>query len=269
MALKHTVHELTIHDPWKEIRLNYWGNVEPEVKLEAMTLPIGDNMHVSHPLSFEEAEALPAFAASTSYGSRGKLEKDMSRAISLNKLLIQKRHLTPLEAVQFNFRVTGISKACGAQLSRYRTGQGHVSASRRYRLQEPTFIYPILDYISDKGEVIQRLNKIEALYKSSYETYEWLRKEEITLDIPKENSGYKLTYEKDVNPLHKEDARLIVPVATATERSWWRNARALRYLFNERITQTAEWEIRRLCIMIFNLVIKLTPSLFSDMQFVL
>lgn len=41
-------------------------------------------------------------------------------------------------------------------------------------------------------------------------------------------------------PIHKEDARLVIPVSTATERTWWINVRALRDFFRLRLAKDAE-----------------------------
>ena len=165
-------------------------------------------------------------------------------------------HHTPLEAIQLNFHISGISKACGAQLSRYRVGQGHVSASRRYQTQHPKFVYPILGYIKDESTVRNVLSTISAHHELSMKVYNNLRQIESTI--------------KNINikeNIHKEDARFVIPLSSATERSWWVNIRALRHIFTERINKTAEPEIRRLCVLIYNLVKPVFPSLLEDLEF--
>ena len=79
-----------------------------------------------------------------------------------------------------------------------------------------------------------------------------------------ENNSRIQDYLKKNKPIHKEDARFVIPVSTATERSWWINVRALRDFFRLRLAKDAEWEIRRLAQMMFNIVYPLLPSLFED-----
>ena len=216
-------------DPWKEIRKGCFGNVEPSVELIAKTEPLGDF----------DIEELPALSASISYGSE---VKGIWGAKKLNQQLIQKLHLTPLESVSFNFLVSGISKACGAQLSRHRIGQGHVSLSRRYTKQKSSFIYPLFDYLEDEATVRHLYQVISDTNRSALSSYKNL------LD----------------NDAKKGDARLVMPVSVSTERQWWINARALRDFFRLRLDLAAEWEIRRLAYMLLDLVYMLTPSLFED-----
>ena len=130
-----------MHDPWFSLRQFNFGNEEPEVKLIAITNTTGEY----DPEDIRGSiECLPALVATTSYNtSLGSIDK----AIALNKKLLKLKHDTPFEVIQYVFEVTGISKAAGAQISRHRIGQGHISLSRRYTKQQPKFIYPPLEYM--------------------------------------------------------------------------------------------------------------------------
>lgn len=230
-----------VNDRWADLRLglDLFGAVEPEVKLDAITAPVSSGAPTPYP-----AEMIPAVAASVSYGSTEGIQTNPARALALNEKLIRMGHHTPLEAIQFNFFVTGISKSCGAQVSRHRIGQGHVSSSRRFQSGEVGFIYPPLDYIDDE-EVVRtllleysRLNKMLA-------------------------TEYKATFKVAVK---KEDARMILPVSRATQRYWFINARALRDFFRLRLAADSEWEIRRLAWILFDIVKPMMPSLFCDLE---
>ena len=220
-------------DPWKELRQDCFGNVEPAITLQSYTQPDAYGPATT--------ESLPALAASISYDSK---LKSFEQAYNLNRKLIKMNHLTPLESVQFNFRVWGISKICGAQMSRHRIGQGHISGSRRFRKQEAGFIYPLLDYIKTEDEVRSIYGVMSAGIQDAYERAEQLKQEVI---------GVK-----------KSDARYLIPASTANERNWWINARALRSFFQLRLASNAEWEIRRIAFLILDSVMSVTPSLFED-----
>jgi thymidylate synthase (FAD) len=260
-----------IKDKWKHLREGLYGNVEPKVTLEAVTVPLrrGSQNDIEsarfdprkyhyltkpyiNTLDWDSIEQLPALAAGVSYGSKEKMESDSEKAIALNRNLIKRGHFTPLEAIQLNFHISGISKACGAQISRHRIGQGHVSASRRFKTAEPKFIYPVLDYIDNETYVEGAYSLISASNRDAYETY---------VDIREGKRGYC-----GQPPLHKEDARVVLPISYATERTWWINVRALRDFFRLRLAADSEWEIRRLAWMMYDMVAPLLPSLFEDLM---
>ena len=221
-----------MNDPWFDLRQNLFGNVEPYVEMEAMTEPL-------IPYGSEE---IPARSAGVSYGSRDKL--DTNRIKSLTHSLLERGHFTPFESVQYNFLITGISKACGSQLSRHRIGGGHISKSRRFVEQNAYFVYPTLDYIDNKSIVESILKRIEEQHISAFEAYTCIRKK----------------------GAHKEDARRVIPVSTATERAWWINVRALRDFLRLRLAADAEWEIRRLAGMLLTKVREFHPSFYEDFK---
>lgn len=243
------------NDPWKELREPLFGNVEPSVFLDALTtpcldIPIDPEMTTYKMMDLTSVEMLPAITASTSYDRREKV-KTIEQARRLNKKLIESGHLTPFEAIQFNFYIEGISKACGAQLSRHRIGQGHVSVSRRFKEAKKGFIYPVFDYIENFDFAKWLLGELSSTNEFLYDRYCLLRE-----PIEHPNIG-------DIK-IKKEDSRLILPVSYSTSRVMWINARALRDLFRLRLAPDAEWEIRRLVTIIYNLVCPMMPSIFED-----
>ena len=236
---------VTSYDPWKDVRAEVcFGNVEPSVQLQAITSH-AVSIHGALPeyVAFGLTEALPALSAGISYDKIAN-NKPLMDLHKLNEKLIRLNHLTPLESIQFNFLVSGISKACGAQLSRHRIGQGHVSLSRRYTQQKPEFVYPMLDYVTDPEQAQAIYGVFSGGIQDAYERYQQLR--------------------RPVIGVQKADARYLIPVATSTSRHWWINARALRDFFRLRLQPNAESEIRRLAGMVYNAVIAITPSLFKD-----
>jgi thymidylate synthase (FAD) len=226
-----------MQDPWKSIRKSVcFGNEEPKVKLTAITTPIED-LEDTNPASY--IECMPAIVATTSYDSS---VDTIEKATALNKKLLKLKHDTPFEVIQYVFEVSGISKAASAQASRHRTGQGHISLSRRYTQQQPKFIYPPLEYMKNKDEVEATYQLMSGACENAFRAYKFLI-----------DTGAK-----------KQDARLIMPVNVATTRKWWINARALRDFFRLRLDPAAEWEIRRLAFMLLDIVYAATPSIFED-----
>jgi flavin-dependent thymidylate synthase len=131
-----------------------------------------------------------------------------------------------------------------------------VSASRRFQAAKQAYIYPVLDYIEDEGKAKYLLHYFRDVYYHCSTHYGHMR-----------NDARSDLRDPDHIPLgvKKEDARLVVPISYATERSWWINVRALRDFFRLRLAADAEWEIRRLAWMMYDLVSELLPSLFKDL----
>lgn len=233
--------DITMIDKWAELRKTLWANTEPSVELVGLTVPgAWDDYAFTLPCgSFVESWEIERQVAKAATVSTGVDVKDID---ALNKKLIQLGHHTPMESIQFNFHIKGISKACGAQLSRHRVGQGHVSSSRRYQEQGASFVYPLLDNIESEDTARQVYSVIQDDYRESYGQYLGLRK-----------LGLK-----------KGDCRYVIPTASAQERIWWVNARALRDFFRLRLDAAAESEIRRLAYMLLSIAKQVAPVVFEE-----
>ena len=230
-------------DKYKHLRTNLWANTEPSVELIGLTVPGSwDSYSFTLPGgSFVESWEIERQIAKAATVSTGVHVKDQDK---LNRNLIKLGHHTPLESIQFNFHIKGISKAAGAQISRHRIGQGHVSSSRRYQEQGASFIYPLLDNIETEDVARQIYSVIQDDYRESYGQYLGLRK-----------LGLK-----------KGDSRYLIPTASSQERIWWVNARALRDFMRLRLHPSAESEIRRLAGMILTIAKQVTPVLFEEFK---
>ena len=216
--------------------MKLFGNTEPNIELIAITTPTNI---ISNTDPRSVIECIPAIAAGTSYE---KEATTIEKATILNKKLIQLQHEVPLEALQINFKLTGISKITGAQISRHRVGGSHVSLSRRYTKQKPGFVFPGLSYITKKEDAKEIYTALSLSFESAMKEYNHLLDE----------------------GCRKADARYLIPASTATTRNMWMNIRALRHFLKLRLAPDSEWEIRRLSYMLLELVYNLTPSLFED-----
>jgi flavin-dependent thymidylate synthase len=208
------------------LRFKLYNNIEPKVRFIAETRLI-DNPN-------QDSQTIIGICAAES--KQSKREDHVDRV----KRLIKLGHDTPLEALQVCFYISGISKSCGAQLSRYRVGQGHVSKSGRYVDQSDVkFVYNIYEKLDDPAEQ----------YNIDSNTFHQLHS----------------TYINNLKTLSRQDARRILPVSHATSRYWWVNIRALRYLLKERMTKETEWEFRRLACLIYFHCMAQYPACFEDM----
>jgi hypothetical protein len=131
-------------EKWGHIRQGLFRNEEPLVKLIGVTTPIEEM--ASQDVTIE---TLPAYTARQSHESEGTHEDDLR----LNKKLISWGHQTCLEAVQFVYYVTGVSKSLAGQWTRHRIGIGwteickgkqeyvHLPGTGVYRFRRPGEVY--------------------------------------------------------------------------------------------------------------------------------
>ena len=233
--MKYFAKEYEHIERWRELRQELFRNEEPLVKLVGMTAPTAE---------FAAAgitpETLPAYTGRQSHESAGTYEDDLS----LNRKLIKWGHQTPLEAAQFVFHVSGVSKSLAGQWTRHRIGIGWTFHSTRYvKANKNCFIYPALEYIDSEETVKEVYAVFEAEHKRVMEVYEKL----------------------SALGVRNQELRRLMPVGWSTSAYVYTNARSLRHFFGLRLENSAEWEIRRLAFLMFNNVMDQAPSLFEDM----
>ena len=222
-------------DKWKHLRKNLFRAIEPEIKLVAITKPVGEYKDLCN------TETLPAFTARASHESKGTKEDD----IRLNKTLIKLGHDTPLQAVGFVFYFSGVTKSLQAQWTRHKIGVGWTFRSTRYiPASQNYFVYNTYDYIDEEEKVKELLEIDEGIAKKAIESFD----KKIALGST------------------KQDGRKIMPVFWATSCYFYVNARALRHLFKLRLDKAAEWEIRRMVSILYDICMEWTPSLFEDLK---
>ncbi|MEK7635157.1 MAG: FAD-dependent thymidylate synthase [Patescibacteria group bacterium] len=222
-------------DKWKPLRENLFRSVEPKVELVAITQPVGRYKELC------TSDSLPGYVARQSHESKGTIEDDLR----LDNDLVGWDHTTPYQATEFVFDVTNTSKSLQAQWTRHKIGVGWIYRSTRYvSASGNSFVYCTYDYLDDEEKVKALLVIDEQIAKGAIEAFD--KKREIGAS--------------------KEDSRKVMPVAFATNCYYFTNARALRHLFKLRLDKHAEWEIRRMTKMIWDVCTEWTPSLFEDFR---
>ncbi|MCD6570099.1 MAG: FAD-dependent thymidylate synthase [Deltaproteobacteria bacterium] len=233
--MKYFDKELKSIDKWKDLRCDLFRNEEPEIKLVAVTTPVEEFLDKGITI-----ETLPAFTARQSHESKGTYTDDLR----LNRRLIEWGHDTPMQAVQFVYHVTGISKSLAGQWTRHKIGIGWTFRSTRYvKASSNTFVYPALEYIDSRDDVGKIYKAYEEEHRHAMDVYDRLSS----------------------NGVKNQELRRLMPVGWATSTYVYTNARSLRHFFKLRLARGAEWEIRRFAYILFNKVMEICPSLFEDL----
>lgn len=133
---------------------------------------------------------------------------------------IRAGHHSVLEHASATFKITGISRACLAQLTRHRMASFCVTSQRYCKVDgEDWYVMPPSMRESEEAAVF---------FKESMEN---------------QLSDYKAALINGVKP---EDARFLLPEATKTSVYMTVNARELMHIMDMRLSNAAQWEIRAL-----------------------
>ncbi|MCL2485703.1 MAG: FAD-dependent thymidylate synthase [Endomicrobia bacterium] len=189
-----------------------------------------------------DPEKTCAIAARLCYSAAGideiteKFTKEKVKEL-LGKV-ISSGHHSVLEHASFSFGIEGVSRALLAQLTRHRIASFSVQSQRYVKFKNGVeFVTP---GTIKKQEVMLRK------YNSFLKDVEKLYKDFLDAGIP------------------AEDARYILPNASATKIIITMNARELRHFFALRCCNRAQWEIRDMACRMLNLARKEAPILFTD-----
>lgn len=198
-----------------------------------------------------DAEALIAMAGRLCYSPAdletlkdGAEKKDPHRYLGM---LMDMGHLSPVEHASFTFLVEGVSRALLAQLTRHRLASFSVQ-SQRYvsqRREQGCFDYVLPPAIEALGEAA-----VQEFERQMMTMQQWYNGWQDKLGRAGESSN--------------EDARFVLPNASATRLMMTMNARELIHFFKMRCCNRAQWEIRDMAWQMLILAHQAAPALFQN-----
>jgi thymidylate synthase (FAD) len=151
--------------------------------------------------------------------------------------LIKMGHESPLEHASATFRIRNGSRAMTHQLVRHRL-MSVSQQSQRY-VDEQGFTYVVPEGLPDQfaEDYHNDMKTLQQMYSK------W------------RDRGLK-----------KEDARFVLPNACTSEIVVTANFRQWRHIFSLRITPKAQWEIRKACRLILEILRQHAPACFEDIE---
>jgi thymidylate synthase (FAD) len=152
---------------------------------------------------------------------------------------VQEGHESIIEHASATFEVSGISRACSHQLVRHRLASFSQESQRYVDMSDPEWVLP--PAVVDDPEARQLWQDFAG------------RVEE----------AYRALRERGVR---KEDARFVLPNATATRLIMTANFRELLHIFRLRISPAAQWEIRGVAVRMLEQVYPHAPAVFGDVR---
>ena len=180
-------------------------------------------------------EKLIEEAGRTCYKSGDK--KTDTSSDNFIRTAIKRGHESIIEHASATFRINGASRSFTHQFVRHRLAS-FSQQSQRY-VDEAEFNYIIPPSILENPEAAELYRKYMV---NTAETYSKLRQTGIL----------------------KEDARFILPNALESEIVFTANFRELRTIFSLRLEKSAQWEIRKVCMDMLDIMKQEAPSVFGD-----
>lgn len=151
---------------------------------------------------------------------------------------IRSGHTSVLEHASFTFAISGVSRSLTHQLVRHRVASYSQQSQRYVKFDDIEYVCPpsLRDETSAARAIfLYSLGRASDAYQAM-----------IAAGVP------------------AEDARFVLPNATATNIVMTMNCRELIHFIEERSCRKAQWEIRCLAMRIHVLVREILPDVFSD-----
>lgn len=185
----------------------------------------------TQPLDFEP-QYLIEYAGRVCTNTLSRLGHGSERFI---RQRIDEQHMGLLEHNSVTFLVEGISRTASHQLVRHRVGSYAQLSERFCDVRDTDAVLPAS--IAAREDAFA---EYEASITDAYTSYERL----IKSGIP------------------REDARMVLPQGVETTILVTMNLRSYLHLFDMRIHEAAQWEIREMCIKMLDLLVYYAPAVF-------
>lgn len=197
-----------------------------KVRLIAVTQPVIPEI--------ETQEQLIEYAGRTCTNTTDKTGSNTDHFI---RERVNQGHTSILEHVSFTFEIKHISRACLAQLTRHRISSFSVQSQRYVDQRSEVSWYDMPETVYQN---VEAKNIYDRVMHTTDMAYTLLR----NIGIP------------------KEDARMVLTMATTTNLIMTMNLRSLQNFFNLRCDKSAQMEIRELAEIMKEIVIEYCPSAF-------
>jgi thymidylate synthase (FAD) len=158
-------------------------------------------------------------------------------------------HRSVLEHASFTFEISGVSRALLAQLTRHRIASYSVQ-SQRYVRQDKDECFPYVTPLKIRELGEYAINTFDHQMKTINGWYKEWR------DVIRDAGGSQ----REAN----EDARFVLPMASATKLGMTMNMSELLHFFELRCCNCAQWEIRELAWRMLLLCREVAPKTFAN-----
>lgn len=215
--------------------------------------PIPDSIRAGS----DESAAIAEVAARLCYMSYGRGRRDIADFITN---LLRSKDGSVFEHINYGFAFTGVSRSLTHELVRHRAGFAYSQRSQRYVDETGcAFVLPpaLAGDAADADGDARRL--LEEALAGAARGYDALV-DALATAIPRERFESATDHRKAI----RQAARAALPNATETKIVVTANVRAWRHFIEMRGAPYADWEIRRLALMVLEVLRAEAPLLFGD-----
>lgn len=216
--------------------------------------PIPDSIRAGS----DESAAIAEIAARLCYMSYGRGRRDIADFITN---LLRSKDGSVFEHINYGFAFTGVSRSLTHELVRHRAGFAYSQRSQRYVDETGcAFVLPPAlagDAAAGADDDARRL--LEEALAGAARSYDALV-DALATAIPRERFESATDHRKAI----RQAARAALPNATETKIVVTANVRAWRHFIEMRGAPYADWEIRRLALMVLEVLRAEAPLLFGD-----
>ena len=202
----------------------------------------------------DESAAIAEAAARICYMSYGRGRRDIADFI---ENLLRSKDGSVFEHINYGFAFTGVSRSLTHELVRHRAGFAFSQRSQRYVDETGgSFVAPpaLDDAADDQANAILQ----EALANAAL-SYDALV-DALAAAIPRERFASATDHRKAI----RQAARAVLPNAAETKIFVTANVRAWRHFIEMRASKYADEEIRRLALLVLEMLQTEAPLLFGD-----
>lgn len=202
----------------------------------------------------DESAAIAEISARLCYMSYGRGRRDISDFINN---LLRSKDGSVFEHINYGFVFTGVSRSLTHELVRHRAGFAYSQRSQRY-VDESAGRFVAPPAINDAADESVKLAFDEAIERAAA-SYAALV-EALETAIPREKFELATDHRKAI----RQAARAVLPNATETKIFVTGNVRAWRHFIEMRASPYADVEIRRVAIMVLEILQAEAPLIFGD-----
>lgn len=203
--------------------------------MKKVELSVSILSHTKNPLETIYLAARQCYSA----GSVAYLgEVSRNEMADLVQRCIRSGHTSVLEHASFTFAISGVSRSLSHQLVRHRLASYSQQSQRYVKVGELEYVCP--------PSLHESLSAERSYFLASMKTAECAYRDMIAAGVP------------------AEDARFILPNATATNLVMTMNCRELLHFIEERCCYRAQWEIHDLAWNIREKLVDALPDVFGD-----
>lgn len=202
----------------------------------------------------DESAAIAEAAARICYMSYGRGRRDIADFI---ENLLRSKDGSVFEHINYGFAFTGVSRSLTHELVRHRAGFAFSQRSQRYVDETGgSFVAPPALDAADDDQANAILQDALANAALSYDALV----DALAAAIPRERFASATDHRKAI----RQAARAVLPNAAETKIFVTANVRAWRHFIEMRASKYADEEIRRLALLVLDILKDEAPLLFGD-----